>query len=102
MTTEKKKKNYLKGSAKQRDFGPDNYIINIDLLLSDLQAKCPVNERGYVKISISKLKEPDQYGNTHSIYQNDFVPSTTYKKEVAAPVENPAALRKRPTDDLPF
>ena len=105
ITEEKKKKNYIKGSARQRDFKGDNHLINVDLLLSDLQTKLPVNEAGYVKITLSKLKEPDRYGNTHSIYENDFVPQAQPNRVASEPAPaNPSNLKKmsKDLDSLPF
>jgi hypothetical protein len=66
-------KNYISGSAKKVTFADGGEIINLDLKLSDLAA-LPANERGYIKITISERKTVDEYGNTHSIYENAYVP----------------------------
>lgn len=89
------KKNYLKGGAKEKKFDNGSSIINIDFLLSELQA-LPINERGYVKVTVSQLREPDKFGNTHSVYENDFKPSKSEKATVNSD------FKKRPTDRLPF
>ena len=66
-------KNYISGSAKKVTFADGGEIINLDLKLADLAA-LPANERGYIKITISERKTVDEYGNTHSIYENAYVP----------------------------
>ncbi len=108
-----KKKNYLKGSAREVKFSNGGSIINVDFLLSELQA-LPVNEAGYVKIVIAEnSKGPDRFGNTHSVYENDFVPSkeaSEAKKAQLAAQKNdfkspgrPAQFKGRTnSDDLPF
>lgn len=97
MSTEAKKKNYVKGSAKEHVFENGGSILHVDLKVDDLK-RLPINEAGYVKLNISKLPNPDNYGNTHSIYENDWKPAKDGK---------PAPKAKMPLapfgkDDLPF
>lgn len=47
-------------------------IINVSLKLSDLQKI--VNEKGYINITISEMKQPDKYGNTLTAYENNYKP----------------------------
>jgi hypothetical protein len=65
-------KNYIGGSAKAftNDYGT---LINMSLKLEDLQA-LPVNEKGYIKITLAERKEPGKYGDTHMVYENTYVP----------------------------
>ena len=56
------------GKAIKGKFGT---FYNLSLKLSDLE-KLPTNDKGYIKISMSELKQPDQYGNTHTLYENDY------------------------------
>lgn len=54
------------GKGKQGKFD----IINIGLRYEDLKP----NERGYVNICVGKMKNPDDKGNTHTAWLNDFQP----------------------------
>jgi hypothetical protein len=67
MSTEKK---YV-GKAKKvsTKFGE---IINASFKLEDLKAI--VNDKGYVNVSISEMKQADKYGYTHTAYWNDYQP----------------------------
>ncbi|HYG38499.1 MAG TPA: hypothetical protein VD908_07775 [Cytophagales bacterium] len=57
-----KQKIYVKGSAKE----VGNYgVIAASIKLEQLQEFA--DHKGYVKISIYKKREVDQYGNTHYI-----------------------------------
>jgi len=56
------------GKAIQGKYGT---FYNLSLKLSDLE-KLPTNDKGYIKVSMSELKQPDQYGNTHTLYENDY------------------------------
>lgn len=74
--TKQYKRNYIKGSARERagrNSKGEYSLIAVDLLLEDLQ-NLPVNEAGYVKITLSRMDQPDRFGNTHSIFENDFKP----------------------------
>jgi hypothetical protein len=97
-------KDYIKGSARQVNFNGGGYLINIDILASEFE-RIPKTNTGYVKLTLAPLKtSPDKYGNTHSIYVNDFVPTKQVdtiadKSKKAKKVELP---KGGPTDDLPF
>jgi hypothetical protein len=45
-------------------------MININLSHKDLV----VNEKGYCNLTISKMKQADKWGNTHSVSINDYKP----------------------------
>lgn len=64
------------GKGKQGKFD----IINIGLRYEDLKP----NERGYVNICVGKMKNPDDKGNTHTAWLNDYQPKqqTTSNDEI--------------------
>lgn len=63
-------KNYVgNGKKLSTKFGE---IINVSLKLTDLQKI--VNEKGYVNITITEMKQADKYGNTLTAYENDYKP----------------------------
>lgn len=105
----KTKKNYIKSGAREFKFTDGNSVINLDLNLAALQA-LPISEKGYVRITISKRDKPDDFGNTHSVYENTFVPDPTKKGKNGTDVKvdntggptvsGPARYKK--TDDMPF
>ena len=75
--------------------------IKIGLKMSDLVA----NDKGYVNLVIGKKRETDQYGNTHSVWVDDFVPT----KQNRAPEPPVPPLNcftndsgEPLSDDLPF
>jgi hypothetical protein len=59
-------KKYLKGSAKKYDGQYGEFFI-VSVLKEDI-ANLPDN-KGYVKFMITERKEPDNYGNTHSLVE---------------------------------
>jgi hypothetical protein len=75
-------KRYIKGSARGVKFSNGGDAVNCSILVSDLEP----NERGYANFVVASRREPDNYGNTHSVYHDDFVPKP--KEEV---VEEPQA-----------
>jgi len=77
-------KNYV-GSWREFTFDNGWSIVNISMKLEDLQ-KLPVT-KGYIRLTVAPKREEDQYGNTHMVYENDYV-----KKEDT----------KEDTEDKPF
>lgn len=98
-----KKRNYIKGSAKEVKFANGGSIVHIDILLEDLY-RLPVNKSGYIKLSLSALPSPDKFGNTHSLFENDFVPKAQGAIAPAqAPKPTTPTRSSRPsTNDMPF
>lgn len=99
----KKEKRYVRGSAKEVVFADGSSLINCDLNLADLNS-LNVSASGYVKITIARRRETDQYQNTHSVYENQFKADSSKRGE-DAPVKGPTPLPspKRPSfDDSPF
>lgn len=105
MAETAKKRNYVKGSAKEVVFNNGGNVIHIDLLLEDLK-RLPINAAGYIKLTVSKLAAPDKYNNTHTIYENDWKPAGKSGDNSApkAPASTkPTGLKTaRSKDDLPF
>ena len=67
-------KNYCGNGWKHPKFDD---TINISLNLEKLQAM-PVNEYGDIKLTVSKMKEPNAKTKaTHTVYENDYVPQGT-------------------------
>jgi hypothetical protein len=81
------KKTYV-GSGKQTN----EYFTNISVCLSDLPKESifEYNGKKYVKLTVGKKKEADDYGKTHYVAINDYQPEE--KKETKQEVN----------DDLPF
>lgn len=84
-------KKYIGGSAKSvsTQYGE---FINLSLKLADMQAI--VNEKGYVNMTVLKRKELGQYGDTHYVVENDYVPKAKQDnlqtvKEVFPQAERP-------------
>lgn len=87
-----KEKQYLRGGAKKVDFGNKGYVINIGLFKEQLDELFEGEE--WINISITPRKGgKDKYGNTHTIYVNDFKPDRSSAQEED---DTP------PTDELPF
>lgn len=62
-------KNYVRGTAKvvQTQYGS---LFNFSVNVQDLEKDA--NEDGWINLTAGKRKEIDKYGNTHSIWVNDF------------------------------
>lgn len=70
-------------------------IINIGIRFSDLPTP---NEKGYINLCVGSRKEPDKFGNTHSVWINDWTPKDAKSEERKEEVRQ----AQQPTDDLPF
>lgn len=95
-------KNYIGGSGKKIVFPNGGELLNMYLKKSDL-ASLKEDKNGYIKIVAAERREADDYGNTHSVYEDTFVP----KKDTGAatgtkPSAKPAANPDEASDDLPF
>ena len=60
------------GNARKITFDNGGHVLNGSLSLENLKAH--VSEKGYVRITIAELRKPDNFGNTHSIYINEYKP----------------------------
>lgn len=98
MAKSTSKKNYISGGAKKVTFGDGGSIINLDLKLEDIN-NLPVSDKGYIRIVVAERSTTDQYGNTHYVYENQFVPDKSKGKggaplPQAAPKGSPSVGRK--------
>jgi hypothetical protein len=63
--------------------------VNIDICLSDLPKdwikKSEKNGKSYIKLTVSKRKEADKYGNSHSVTVNTFKPEKQAAKSEDLP-----------------
>lgn len=69
-------KTYLKCSAKQKTFDDGGSVIRLSFKDSDIAefVRTHKNDRGYVNLVIRERKEVGQYGDTHSVYLDDWKP----------------------------
>lgn len=96
----KKTKNYISGSAREVEFENGDSIINLDLKLSDLN-DLPVSEKGYIRLTVAPRKSPGTYGETHSVYENDFKPDKTKGEGKGAPAAKAPSV-SGPRSRAPF
>lgn len=96
-------------------------LINVSLCLSDIpkdRIKVAKNGKKYLSVVVSRLREPDAYENTHSVFVNQTKEERERKdprkyigkgKEVVfdtTPAPTPAQVDEMPAaeevDDMPF
>ena len=82
-------------------FEDDSHVINLFLKLEDLVG-LPQTDKGYIRIVAGERREPDAYGNTHYIYEDEFVPKKAVDKGHESSPVSPAPNGNSDTDDLPF
>lgn len=71
-------------------------LTNISICIDDLQGHIfEYNGKRYVKLTVGGLREPDQYGKTHSVWINDYKPEA----KTEAPKQQSVS---QPQGDLPF
>jgi len=93
----KKPRKFIKGSAVEPEFSRDRGdILNIDVYVPELEDF--VNEKGYAKITIYRRREIDDFGNTHYMFQNEFVPDKSKAKGFTKPDE-PKTEEPSPKED---
>ena len=71
------------------------HFFSMYLKLEDL-ASCNTSDKWYIKLNMSKRKEPDAYWNTHYIVENDWKPDENQK---------PKQVKKEDeisVEDIPF
>ena len=85
----KKPRKYIKGSAVEPEFSRDRGdILNIDVYVPELEDF--VNDKGYAKITIYRRREIDDFGNTHYMFQNEFIPDKSKAKPKPLPEDDVA------------
>ena len=79
------------GKGKQGQYG-----LRVNLCLSDIPAEHTnaFNNKTYVNLDISQLRQPDQRGNTHTVTVNTWKPQGQQQA--------PSAPQPQHTEDLPW
>ncbi len=85
------------GNAKEvtTQYGP---LMKVSFSKKDLAIlTANLNENGYVNLQVSKRREVSEYGHTHSISIDDWVPTKPKATQVpaetsSAPVQQPAGF----------
>ena len=67
---------FLRCSAKAKTFNNGGSVIRIGVKVSDLQAFADqyANERGYLNLVVQERRSQGQYGDTHSVVLDTYVP----------------------------
>ena len=65
-------KTYIDGTSCKAVTGQFGEFFNMSFNIEKLQQYA--NEKGYVNVTMSKRKEPGQYGDTHYFTLNDWKP----------------------------
>tara|TARA_R110000824_G_scaffold6987_1_gene32032 strand:- start:321 stop:587 length:267 start_codon:yes stop_codon:yes gene_type:complete len=85
-------KKYVGNGKQVGDYG----MVNISIAASKVQPYwTEYKGEKYLRLSVGTLREANQYGQTHTVWIDEFVPE---KKEGSAPVKTTA----RAGDGLPF
>jgi hypothetical protein len=88
-------KNYISTFIKERE-GKYGKFMTVSMKLEELN-KLPVDKYGNVKVIIQGRREPDKFGNTHSMIED------TYQAQQTQIAHEPSKNRaSTPQDDLPF
>jgi hypothetical protein len=70
-------------------------LVNVTLKKSDLDNNYfNYNGQEYIKLTVGKKREADQYGKTHAVWLNEYKPEGQEEKAQAKPVSG--------GDGLPF
>lgn len=65
------KKNYVgSGKTKSLQFGE---VQELSLNFDELK-KLPRSAKGYIRVTVQKKRQPDQFGNDLSVVENTYVP----------------------------
>ena len=56
------------GKGRVKTFQNGGSVINIGIRYADLQP----NERGYINLTVAEMRNPDDKGNTHTVYVNEY------------------------------
>lgn len=118
MSEEKKKTIYVpKSSAKLREGTPIGTVFNISFKVDELIefAKANKNAKGYLNLSCLPRRAESDYGDTHSVTLDQWVPKpktegeeasrparTTRTPSRAAATPAPATGADEAGDDIPF
>lgn len=92
-------KTYIDGTSCKAVNGQFGEFFNISINIEKLQQYA--NEKGYVNMTMSKRREPGQYGDTHYFTLNDWKPEG-WAQSQSAPSQNNASGDDISIEDLPF
>ena len=78
---------------------PANYdLVNISISESKLGSHWfEYNGDRYIKLTVGALRQPDQYGKTHSVWINDYKPENANNNNTSVNKQDEAVI-----DDMPF
>lgn len=101
-------KNYISTFIKERE-GKYGKFMTVSMKLEELN-KLPVDKYGNVKVIIQGRKEPDKFGNTHSMIEDTYQNVTDSGQKSQNNVTNSGQSKNRTStaqvntvqDDLPF
>ena len=80
-------KTYIDGTSCKAINGQFGEFFNMSFNIEKLQQYA--NEKGYVNVTMSKRKEPGQYGDTHYFTLNEWNPENNNNSgENSAPAQN--------------
>ncbi len=91
-------KTYIDGSSCKAINGTYGEFFNISFNLEKLQQYA--NKKGYVNMTMSKRKEPGQYGDTHYFTLNEWKPDASQGE--SAPKSGPNSDEGVSLEDIPF
>lgn len=66
-------KRFIKSYCKEVKFDNGGSIISLAINYNDFSELKP-NEKGFVRLVLAKKREKDEYGNTHYLYLDEYVP----------------------------
>lgn len=92
-------KTYIDGTSCKAVNGQFGEFFNISINIEKLQQYA--NEKGYVNMTMSKRREPGQYGDTHYFTLNDWKPEG-WAQGQSAPSQNNSSWDDISIEDLPF
>lgn len=90
-------KTYIDGTSCKAINGQYGEFFNMSFNIEKLSQYA--NEKGYVNVTMSKRKEPGQYGDTHYFTLNDWKPDGEKASTPNAPASGGDDIS---VEDLPF
>ncbi|MFK7780516.1 MAG: hypothetical protein QM490_05285 [Candidatus Gracilibacteria bacterium] len=91
-------KTYIDGTSCKAINGQFGEFFNMSFNIEKLQQYA--NEKGYVNMTMSKRKEPGQYGDTHYFTLNEWTPEGNTNNEVQQKNDN--VNGDISVEDIPF
>jgi len=93
-------KTYIDGASCKAINGQYGEFFNISFNAERLMQYA--NEKGYINVTMSKRKEPGQYGDTHYFTLNDWKPEGGSAPAAAPQQNNASGWDDISVEDLPF